>query len=665
MSSLQSILRKKYLGINKNSKNIDLPTDSEYQHVSDCNLKDLIDIASTASILEEICEGEKCLTVEYYDQQEKKYHRYVAKINRKVKEKPTLPPIVEVEVVVSTPAPTPALVEQPVVENASDRTVATLSPHEAIDAIRESSPTESRGQLQDPYQLAEKMLIPNPSTMALDGDEHFGSKDADGAREFLELCTGTDHPPMSLTDASTQELVLAELGIPRLPLNDNFQEIDLRGINMPFLSRPLSASTPLVETTVPRRTEPPALATQAVGPIADPSGMSGDGQLLNALPERACSVDLAPVAMPNNVSNVGLPAADIPHGVPTPPAEEIIHPQPTVQARGVLTRSGSSSSGSTVEAPVRVPRGRRVTDFTRRLPRLVDVWPPPRRNFDIFSYHNESNLFPMIDNVLNQLAQLRQQFPTPLVDQLVMRAAEVPTATGDTSIAYRSNDQGSRDPLTTPGIEVSDPTQRKAQPAELSQVLDSQGLALTSAVVANVSTLMNTLSTIDGKILEVSDQYRLPSLITDTPVTDEPNVAIDAPIRIGAHVVQGAATELMTPQEPTIGFDSGVGIPTEVVNPDTIQDSSASPPHIDSMFLDIFIIVQCEMCLHKTDEDFVPIQRLIQLLRITTRIRKAKLIINVILLQQARLLVVSRAEDNSILGVRTNFPTDLVDGSFC
>ncbi|KFB49100.1 hypothetical protein ZHAS_00017251 [Anopheles sinensis] len=426
-----------------------------------------------------------------------KYHRYVAKIYRKVKEKPTLPSIVEGEVVVSTPAPTPAPAEQPAVESVSERTVAIPTPHaEVIDAIRESSPTETRAKSQDPYQLAQEMAHPNPSTIAPEGDEHFGSTEADGAREFLELCTGTNHPPMTLTEVSTQDLVLAELGIPTLPLNDNFQEIDLRGINMPYLSLPLSTSTPLVEATVPRRIAPPALVAPTVDPIADPSVRSGDGQLLNELPERACSVDLAPVANPNAT----LPVGDIAHGVPAT-SEEIIHPEPTVQARGVLTRSGSSSSVSTVQTPARVPRARRVTDFTRRLPRLADVWPPPRRNFDIFSYHNETNPFPMIDNVLNQLAQLRrQQPPEPLVDQLVMREAAVPTAIGDGSI-----------PFATPAIELSEPAQSKAQPAGLSSFLDSQGLVQTSGVVTNVST-MNPLSTIDGNISNIPDRYRLPSL---------------------------------------------------------------------------------------------------------------------------------------------------------
>uniref|UniRef100_A0AAG5DQL5 Uncharacterized protein n=1 Tax=Anopheles atroparvus TaxID=41427 RepID=A0AAG5DQL5_ANOAO len=505
MSSLHKIIRKKYLACVEKLKKKDLVTDDEYNVVSGCKLNDLLHLESTPSILDQICEGEKWHTAEFYDQQEKKYHIHVAKIYRKVKVKPTLPRIVEVEVAVPAPA------SDNVPESA-----AIPTPCEPTDAIRESPDAESNGQPRDPYQMVEEApQLEQPIALSA-YDEHFGSKDVDGTRDFLELCTGINFPPTTLAEPSTQQLLLAELGISARPLNNNFQEIDLRDIGTLLFENPLETSTPFVEAGARRKQQPTHLE-QDVMPTTNMSTLSDHGQLLTQHPEEGRSVAMSTKDVaPNAVTNEAILSGEIPDAV-VPVSEDVPRRQDTVQADqngGAVAAERSSSSVSPVEISPPNPRSRRSTDFTRRLPPLEDILPRPRRSFDIFSYHHQSNLYPMIEYVQSQLFH-RQPEPQPqpqpqaLVDSsLVMRAAVGHNATWEPSTLHESNDQASRDPFVTPAVEISN-NRSLGHPID-HQLPDQMQSA---DMITNVP-LMTTLASLDTPMIETLENLRLPSLVT-------------------------------------------------------------------------------------------------------------------------------------------------------
>uniref|UniRef100_A0A182UDT2 Uncharacterized protein n=1 Tax=Anopheles melas TaxID=34690 RepID=A0A182UDT2_9DIPT len=241
MEPLSKIIAKKYLPSFENFKPANLVTDDEYRTVKRCNLNDLLDTENNPTVLDRICEGEQVQTAEFYNQQEKSYHRNVAKIYRKNRAVSPGPPTVN-------PAPPPPPAVPAIVEPA----VQPIPMEGPLEPVRSNEGVNAAAAPNDPYQLREEInaiatVMPSAGEL-LPQDDNFGSQEVDGAREFLQLCTDEELPPMSLRQSMTRDMLLSQFpSLPAVaPMVDNFQNIDL---NTSLFRRPLGTSTPFLPVT--------------------------------------------------------------------------------------------------------------------------------------------------------------------------------------------------------------------------------------------------------------------------------------------------------------------------------------------------------------------------------------------------------------------------------
>ncbi|XP_053673685.1 uncharacterized protein LOC128723946 [Anopheles nili] len=599
MESLRKIVVNKYLTSFENVKKADLLTEKEYNTVHECGLNELLKVENNPQVLEQICEGEKLQTAEFYDRQEKKYHQNVAKVYRKDR---LIPPRPRVAVV-----PPEAVSEQELPIPANN---VPAGESDLIRNVPETTGSGGENQPQaDPYQLCEEEapIMPRLMPLALPvEDENFGSNEADGARDFLELCTGLQLPAMSMRQTMTRDMLVAQFPtIPsREPIVDNFQDIDLPTIDTPLFMRP-----------------PGTTSTPAVLP----------------------SSQLAPVPLPHLTMP---PIGD--HAVHDPPvvAEPIVteerqlrsriiqlqqqqHPQNGPVDQPVIAQdvqAVQAESSTSAETPEEIPRprqrSRRMVRFTECLEPLDSTIhsPRPRRAFDIFSFPYHTCWNQMIQDVQNQF-QLELQ---------IAQLHEVPVMRGEPSVRQelpqlQSTDGTLKNPMAnvefeTPNLTRDNPQLPVEHPTALNIVsgLDSgpvpQELTLSLPMGPPIS--MDPLPSLDGQLSEVHK--------TNRPIADMSSVLYNQAKDLETIYEEGPAEE-------------------EVVA-------------IDTMLIDIIIVVQSEMATQRQKDEFISINRVQEQLRITSPMALSKMIKNIILLKQAGLLITKCSEDRQVQGVVLKLP---------
>ncbi|ETN60636.1 hypothetical protein AND_007734 [Anopheles darlingi] len=374
MTTPRDVIEKKLLICEKIRKRKDLLTEEEDQVLRECRTSELFGIESNPYRLGKICEGEKMQLAAFYDAHELKYRRAVTKINRRVLPKPrdTLPP--------------PRPVERP-----TETTSRPVSTNQDTNLIRLTDATRSTGNemndvidiltaaplvapSSDIYQIEEQIavsMIRSDNELILEGleDDNFGILEGDGIRDFLEMCTGTDLPPMTMGDESSQMLLLNQLpsmSRPTPPVVDNFQEWNIESV----LSQLDFPGTTRIPT-------PP--------------------QLFPALPSEALSGDsldnIQPLPAFEPVPVTQMPVSDA-QTEPYVPAEDTASLEPIEAVTPRRTR--------TVR---RQPR-----TFTDRLPLFEETafgLLRNRRTFDIFSCYYDSNVDWMIERLQKRLFDQR------------------------------------------------------------------------------------------------------------------------------------------------------------------------------------------------------------------------------------------------------------------
>uniref|UniRef100_A0A182PKU3 Uncharacterized protein n=1 Tax=Anopheles epiroticus TaxID=199890 RepID=A0A182PKU3_9DIPT len=372
-----------------------------------------------------------------------------------------------------------------------------------MEPVRSNENNAGAAQV-DPYQLREEEInaiatvIP---TAVLPEDDNFGSQDADGARDFLQLCTGEELPPMSLRQSKTREMLISQF--PTLPpvvppIVDNFQELNLEAINTPLFKRPLGASTPCVQVAVPELQLPMPMADlQEFVPV-------------EVVPENRTEESIplvVPVSAESNAEPTGRPVVE------------------------------SSSSEEAVPVPVqRTRRPRREVALTQRLepfestPRATAR---PRRNFDIFSFPYRTVWNKTIQDVQSLLQEMyqQQQLRTHLQELSevpVMREATTNQKV-DSGFGQTTNERSRNLQLPMSTTETSNLADNRtddkvivALDEQLRDILNQQHAIVTSDLAMSVQP--NHLESVDGKLAEASDGYQLPMVIGDTPVNIEADV---------------------------------------------------------------------------------------------------------------------------------------------
>nr|XP_040233154.2 uncharacterized protein LOC120955950 [Anopheles coluzzii] len=669
MEPLSKIIAKKYLPSFENFKAANLVTDDEYRTVKRCNLNDLLDTENNPTVLDRICEGEQVQTAEFYNQQEKSYHRNVAKIYRKNRAVSPGPPTVN-------PAPPPPPL--PAVPAIVEPAVQPIPMEGPLEPVRSNEGVNAAAAPSDPYQLREEInaiatVMPSAVEL-LPQDDNFGSQEADGAREFLQLCTDEELPPMSLRQSMTRDMLLSQFpSLPAVaPMVDNFQNIDL---NTPLFRRPLGTSTPFLPVTEP--------VAQLALPELQESGPQGAQE---AQQEPAAEV------VPNRSEQVTASAVQPSTVAPLIPVVE------------------SSSSGE--EVPVARPRRtRREVTLTQRLEPFESStgrgMPRPRRNFDIFSFPYRTVWNKTIQDVQNQLAELykqqqqeqqseRKQQQELLEAVPVMR--EAATNQRIDSGFQQTTDDGSRNPPPMSTTETSNLAvdNRMGGKATISNdrshhLLSQQEAIMTSDLVGTSlqPVVPDQLESIDGKLAEASDRFQLPTVIGDTPAANNETSVMKIPAQAGNVSVSQETGKQAVPSDPpltalqeqrttkrtrsnkqieeeqAVSSEQRPENPPEIRNEKEIDLSSvlfnqakeleAIPEEIDScdgvapldtMLIDIVLVVQREMC-HRGVQ-YVPLHHLHQFFRTSSRLGVCKLFKNIILLKQAGLLEVQCNEENHI-----------------
>ncbi|XP_041776740.1 uncharacterized protein LOC121596132 isoform X2 [Anopheles merus] len=636
-----------------------------------CNLNDLLDTENNPTVLDRICEGEQVQTAEFYNQQEKSYHRNVAKIYRKNRAVSPGPPTVN-------PAPPPPPPPPPAVPAIVEPAVQPIPMEGPLEPVRSNEGVNAAAAPNDPYQLRGEInaiatVMPSAVEL-LPQDDNFGSQEADGAREFLQLCTDEELPPMSLRQSMTRNMLLSQFpSLPAVaPMVDNFQTIDL---NTPLFRRPLGTSTPFLPVT--------ELTAQLALPELQESGPQGAQE-----PQQ----DPAAEVVPNRSGEVTASAVQ-PSTVP--PLIPVVE---------------SSSSGE--EVPVARPRRtRREVTLTQRLEPFESStgrgMPRPRRNFDIFSFPYRTVWNKTIQDVQNQLAELykqqqqeqqsqRKQQQELLEAVPVMR--EAATNQRIDSGFQQTTDDGSRNPppmstTETSNLAVGNRTGGKAtisnDPSH--HVLSQQEAIMTSDLVGTSlqPVAPDQLESIDGKLAEASDRFQLPTVLGDTPAANNETSVMKIPAQADNVSVSQETEKQAVPSDPpltapqeqrttkrtrsnkqneeeqAVSSEQRPEKPSEIRNEKEIDlssvlfnqakeleaipeeiDSCAELAPLDTMLIDIVLVVQREMC-HRGVQ-YVPLHHLHQFFRTSSRLGVCKLFKNIILLKQAGLLEVQCNEENHI-----------------
>ncbi|XP_052896857.1 uncharacterized protein LOC128303820 [Anopheles moucheti] len=623
MGKLNKIIVTKYFRSGKNMKPQGLLTDKEYKIVKNVKLSDLLSTVSSPVALNQICEGEKLQTAEFYKQKEKRYKRDVLKLNRKPMKGSGRPRTVR-QVVPSQNNQT-VIVDIP----PSDQLIATE------DAMGPTRSNESHGPLNDPYQLPEE-IGPIPIVM-LPEDENFGSNDVDGARDFLQLCTGEEMPPMSIRETMTRDMLLAQLPSIRLRPSpaDNFQELDLA-----LFKRPLGTQESTV--AVPLNTAVKSIpATVATVPTEVQPGPSGENS------EPSCS-------------RVSATAAAV----------------------------ESTSSSELLETPA--PRRRRIkqeSSFTERLKPFDMTVPMPkaRQNFDIFSVPCPANWNKAIKDVQKQLSDRYKQHKLRELTDMPAPAAQ----------KINSGFQQTQDGLTSrlPTMSVTETSNL----VTINQLGDEQPNVRSIQQDTLIPPIeLEVLGSIDGKLTEVLDNFHLTS-VTDGTFTGQEKTATEqlAP----AENIPSVLKESLKDKDPqpvaetdsrpekkiklrncnkkskqqkahqnendpmpdvsSVLFNQAQELGTIADNEETVEEMLP----IDPMIVDILLTVQSAMNNEGQLGHPISIQRLLQLLQINSPMGAAKVFKNILLLKHADLLTVETNADLTIRSVSCKLPqVDVSDG---
>uniref|UniRef100_A0A182NAY9 Uncharacterized protein n=1 Tax=Anopheles dirus TaxID=7168 RepID=A0A182NAY9_9DIPT len=480
MEPLRKIIVKKYLPGFENLKKPDLLTKAEYQLVNECGLSDLLDVENNPVALERICEGEKLQTAEFYIRQEKIYNQNVAKIYRKDRVNPPQPRITRpAEVPVNVSNATTAVVPPPADINADVQSVPTEDARQPIRSAEGNSAAET-----DPYQMREEIATvatAMPSAIAVTGDDNFGSTDVDGARDFLELCTGVELPPMSARQTLTREMLMSQFpSMPSvLPIADNFREINVSDIGTPMFKKPLLTSTPFVKAAFP--------------------------------PEDQLAAALLPELPVLDAPMLEAPMPEIP--IPTEPIMEAIGASNTPSTAVPTHMAESSSSGEVTNAPPPRARRNRQLGFTERLPLLNSTtsMPAARRSFDVFSFQYHACWNEMVQDVQMLLLQERERMES-LREAPIMREA-VPDQkdsgfqqTVDERFAIAQCEQSN---MTSDGRK----TQIHAVTEQSSGLKQLDVLMTPDLAMSSQPNQLDQLPSLDKNLTEVSNPYNLPTSI--------------------------------------------------------------------------------------------------------------------------------------------------------
>uniref|UniRef100_A0A182SPK5 Uncharacterized protein n=1 Tax=Anopheles maculatus TaxID=74869 RepID=A0A182SPK5_9DIPT len=687
METLSKIIVKKYFPGFECFQARDRLTDDEYQIVKRCTLDDLLQTESNPTGLEQICEGEKVQTAEYYKQKEKNFERNLARLYRKPPKSPRQRRVITT-VVPSTNENHTAANDQSAaqIQHLSHGEIQPPTHLILTEELQEPTRSNEAHQPQpDPYQLPEKIapLASIQPPAMLPEDDNFGSQDVDGARDFLQLCTGEELPPMSLRESLTRNMLIAQFpSIAKdIPIVDNFQELDLRGINTPMFKRPLQTSTPLV-ASVEQVAQLPLPALEELIPAQETIGQQQD-QTIEMLPNAAVEA----VWTTAKVHPLGDSAEQRNLEVAQISAQE----------------NNSSTEHSEITAPL--PRHiRREVEFTARLePFPINVpKPKQRRNFDIFSFPCPVIWNKTIQDIQTELAERwkRQQplceVPTPreaLTEQRIMDSGfqqqllEVPIlreALTDQRIDsgfQQTVDEVSRH---VPPVNVTETSNLLANFPMDTEVPSKHDPILTSDLIASIQpTDLEQPGSIDGKLVEVSDRFILMPTSTEATFVSQENtlVAKIPPMVEHVPILQDASKNTVV--KPVIVTESHQQkkcsrshrdkkkVEDEI---DPIADLSSilfnqakefdTTPEVgkhveatatlDATIVDILHVVQGEMC--NTDNESISMERLQQLLHISSALVAAKTFKNIILLKTAGLLDIETNSELHITHVSVKLP---------
>ncbi|XP_050094342.1 uncharacterized protein LOC126577019 [Anopheles aquasalis] len=485
MTTTRDLIEEKLLVCDQIRKRKDLLTDEEYQILKECRTSELFRVESNTQRLGKICEGEKRQLAAFYDQQDAKYRRAVTKINRRVLPKPrdAVPPPRPIVRPTGTSPPVSTTQDTTVIRLTGATRSTGMGMDAAIDTRAAVSPVTPA---PDIYQLEEQIpvsVIRSEHELMLEAleDDNFGNAQGDGMRDFLEMCTGTELPPMELGDESSQKLLLSQLPSmqhPTLPAVDNFQELNIDAV--------------LSQLDLPGPTGPPNAPTppQLIPPL--PFEAFGEDGLDNAqqLPPAFESVPV-----------VQSPLLEAPsERSQYVPAEAPVLPEPVEEA-----------------VPPRRGVRRQPRTFTNRLPLLEDLFglPRNRNTFDIFSCYYDSNVDWMIERLQNQLFE--QRVASPLQPQ--------PLLTTDLS-AIRPNDSMSIDAqrrITGSGVagNVSEWSRENPPPLSFADRTDPHGQSSNLHDAARAR-MTDALETPPVGVASIVAPESLPPLLSLPPLHDDP-----------------------------------------------------------------------------------------------------------------------------------------------
>ncbi|XP_050077192.1 uncharacterized protein LOC126564246 [Anopheles maculipalpis] len=705
MDRLSKIIVKKYFPSFENFQPRDRVTNDEYRIVKRCTLDDLLETESNPAGLEQICEGEKMQTAEYYKQKKKNFERNLAKFHRKPA------PIPRQRRVVRTGVPTthanltdangnPSVAAQDNQLASHDNQPTT----QFIVAEELQEPTRSNDAYKpqhDPYQLPEEMA-PLPSiqpSALLPEDDNFGSQDVDGARDFLQLCTGEELPPMSLRESMTREMLMAQFpSLPKIaPMVDNFQELDLRGINTPLFKRPLQTSTPLV-ASVEQVAQLPLPALEELIPEQE---LVDEQVIPNAtvetVPTATAPVSTSTAPVLTSIAPVSTSAAPIPISAASVPTSAASIPtgESSEQRNAEVAQLLLSTSSSTNHSEVFAPQPRRIqreVSFTRQLVPYPSTAPMPRerRNFDIFSFRCPTIWNKTIQDVQTQLeARLKQQLrevPTTRealtdkrMDSGFQQLREVPILRE--ALTDQRVDSGFQQTTVddVPKGNLTEPSNLQID-AEVPGKLDP---TLTSDIIATMQPIsLDQPGSIDVQLVEVSDRVQLKLASTASSFSQE-KTTVEKRLPVVQHVPLLQESAANTVMQPVIVTESNhhkkgqqkrqnkktmqneidpiSDISSVLFNQakelDPIPEDDDFVPDIaplDATIVDILNVVQGEMSNTKIDS--VPVERLEQLLRIDSALAAAKMFKNFILLRMAGLLEIETNAQLRIANVSIKLP---------
>uniref|UniRef100_A0A182QJB2 Uncharacterized protein n=1 Tax=Anopheles farauti TaxID=69004 RepID=A0A182QJB2_9DIPT len=455
-------------------------SNSEYLLVRDCQLNDLLNVEKNPMVLERICEGEKLQTAEFYTRQEKLFDLSVVKIYRKDRVNPPQPRIIR-----------PALVSG----TSDNATIVTVPPSMAVSNNELNIPAEgafepirsnedNAAAKADPYQMREEtetIAFVMPSAInAITEDDNFGSKDMDGARDFLELCTGVELPPMTGRQTLTQEMLLSQF--PSMnPIADNFQEMNVKDIGTPIFRRPLWTSTPFVK-----------------------GALEAEGQLSEVVPQELPTLDTPdPVtdAVPEkSVPETRMPGASVEKTL-------VSNNAPTASVPVPVGESSSSAEGTDPPRPPARPH--RQVGFTERLVPLDSSirLPRARQSFDIFSLPHHECWNQMIQEVQTILLQERER-AQPLVEDLIMREA-VPEPK-DSGYQQTMDEKFTNPQFEQSNSRIAQIEQSKERSCDINH---QSALTIPDLAMSSNTNQLDQLPSLDKNFTEVSNPYKFPKSI--------------------------------------------------------------------------------------------------------------------------------------------------------